>query len=134
MKKQTGFKFESFVIKEAYIKRNPVKQGKFKFSIDPIGKIDSENSKFYLELIVELSDDTDSFEAEVHAIGSFKFAGNNDEMLSNFFIINAPAIIFPYIRSYISTLTANSGLKTINLPVMNLTSIGKKLKNNIEEI
>ncbi|PIQ16396.1 MAG: protein export chaperone secb, partial [Flavobacteriales bacterium CG18_big_fil_WC_8_21_14_2_50_32_9] len=35
---------------------------------------------------------------------------------------------FPYIRAYISALTALSGLKTITIPTMNLTGLGEKLK------
>ena len=53
-------------------------------------------------------------------MGIFEF----DEDLTNkqlFFSQNAPAILFPYIRAYISALTALSGIPTITLPTLNLS-------------
>jgi len=132
---QQKFRLENFLIKESHIKRNPVKQGKFEIEIIPHGRIDKAKDLFNLHLIIELRDSNDSFNAKVHSIGIFKFSTTTlEKTLDNFFYINAPAIIFPYIRAYISALTSLSGLKTINLPVMNLTSLGKDLRNNTKEI
>ncbi|MDE6468216.1 MAG: protein-export chaperone SecB [Muribaculaceae bacterium] len=36
--------------------------------------------------------------------------------------MNAPAIMFPYIRAYISTLTSLSGLAPVIIPAINLSS------------
>lgn len=41
--------------------------------------------------------------------------------------------MFPYIRAYISTVTALSGLKAVNLPVLNLTDLQERLKLNTVE-
>ena len=66
-------------------------------------------------------------------VGEFVF--NNDEiskdMLGGLFCINAPAIMFPYIRAYISTLTALSGIDTVIVPTLNMTSLAKELSENI---
>jgi preprotein translocase subunit SecB len=42
---------------------------------------------------------------------------------SSFLQINAPAIAFPYIRSYISNLTLQSGYEPIILPSINFVSL-----------
>jgi len=42
---------------------------------------------------------------------------------SNFVRINSPAIAFPYLRSFISTLTINAGIPPIVLPAINFTQI-----------
>ena len=55
------------------------------------------------------------------------------ERLGAFFTMNAPAIIFPYIRGYISMLTSLSGCGNVLLPTLNLTSLGEKLAQNIKE-
>ncbi|HNS29788.1 MAG TPA: protein-export chaperone SecB [Tenuifilaceae bacterium] len=136
-KKLEQFKFslENFIIRESHITRNPVKQGKFEFSITPHGGIEHSKSLFTLHLVIDLKDDNNSFSAKIHAIGIFKFSQTTPEAtLDNFFYTNAPAIIFPYIRAYISALTSLSGLQTINLPVMNLTPLGKTLKENTKTI
>lgn len=54
--------------------------------------------------------------------------------LGMFFYTNAPALLFPYIRAYISTLTNLSGFEPINLPTLNMTQLGKELEQNTSEI
>jgi preprotein translocase subunit SecB len=50
------------------------------------------------------------FSLMVIAVGIFEIDANIDpEIKKNFVNQNAPAIMFPYIRSFISTLTANIG-------------------------
>jgi preprotein translocase subunit SecB len=61
----------------------------------------------------------DTFNLFILAIGNFELNDVNDERIKNNFInINAPAIMFPYIRSFISTLTSNLGnvTGTLNIP------------------
>lgn len=62
---------------------------------------------------------SETFNLFILAIGNFELNEVNDEKLKNNFInINAPAIMFPYIRSFISTLTSNLGnvTGTLNIP------------------
>jgi preprotein translocase subunit SecB len=52
----------------------------------------------------------DYFDIKVGAIGNFKIEGYvSSEEQKSFININAPAIMFPYIRSFISNLSANCG-------------------------
>ena len=48
---------------------------------------------------------------------------------SDFLTINAPAIAFPYVRSYISNLTLQSGFSPIILPSVNFVKLAKKISN-----
>ncbi len=45
---------------------------------------------------------------------------------SGFITINAPAIAFPYVRSYISNLTLQSGFSPIILPSVNFVKLAKE--------
>ena len=45
---------------------------------------------------------------------------------SSFPTVNAPAIVFPYLRSFLSTFTLNAGLDPITLPTINFKSSGEK--------
>ena len=56
------------------------------------------------------------------------------ENRNNIFYINAPALLFPYIRAYISTLTNLSRLESINLPTLNMSGLGEDLKKNITDV
>jgi preprotein translocase subunit SecB len=52
----------------------------------------------------------DFWEIKVAGFGSFEFGENvNEEERDLLINVNAPAIMFPYFRSFISTLTANCG-------------------------
>src|SRR5690606_31914155 len=99
-----------------------VKQGSVSIDIKPSGVIDEKKKSYAIFLAIDLKDDKDSFTISLKAVGLFKFkASVKQNDLNNYFYTNAPAIIFPYIRSYISAVSALSGLSPINLPVMNLS-------------
>lgn len=49
-------------------------------------------------------------------------------MDSDFPIVNAPAILYPYIRSFISTLTMNAGMPAVILPTVNFQALANQKK------
>lgn len=58
------------------------------------------------------------FDLFIVGIGSFELIGEiKDELKKNFVNLNAPAIMFPYLRSFISTLTSNLGQTTGTLTI-----------------
>ncbi len=64
---------------------------------------------FKIIMDIELKDER-YFELVLRAVGSFELESElNDELRKVFVNSNAPAIMFPYIRAFISTLTANIG-------------------------
>lgn len=50
------------------------------------------------------------------------------EEIPNYFYSNSIAILFPYIRSMVSTLTLQANVKPIILPTMNLTPLQQQLQ------
>ncbi|MBK9421970.1 MAG: protein-export chaperone SecB [Flavobacteriales bacterium] len=76
---------------------------------------------------------------EVEAIAFFRSALPIDENIRESAIvrINAVAIGFPFLRSFIATLTANTGFPRMMLPTMNLQAVSKPLakepQNSIED-
>lgn len=134
IKKSTAFKFDNFIVVESHIIQNPIKQGKASITIEPVGVLDPDGKTFKLLLDVNVTDENKSFDVKIKTLGVFEFKEKQmGNKLDNYFLVNAPAIIFPYIRSYISALTSLSGIKTINLPLMNLTSLIDKLKKSITD-
>ena len=67
-----------------------------------------ENEIFYLKI-------------EFVAIFGTSEAIDDNFKKSTFVKINSPAIAFPYLRSFISTLTLNAGLPPLILPAYNFT-------------
>lgn len=128
---QAPFKFKNFFIAESNIKIKPdTKANSIDIKIDPIGIIFEAQRIFEVQLVISLNSD-DGLEVSVKMIGLFEFKDViKTENLGNYFYVNAPAIVFPYLRSYISALTALSGCNTIILPPMNMSSLGKNLEKN----
>ncbi|TKC10342.1 hypothetical protein FA048_09125 [Pedobacter polaris] len=127
------FALNQFHIDEFSIKRNPVKPGKPIFTFNPSGLIDYDTSGYVLTIDFEVKDANDAFTIKCNCIGYFKFKVEEGKSadLKSFFYLNAPAIIFPYIRSYIASVTALSGLEAVNLPLINFPkSIAENLMQN----
>lgn len=71
-----------------------------------------DNRKFEIIMAVTVGV-PDFFQLSLDAIGHFKFHNdldNNVDMRKQLVNRNAPAIMFPYVRAFITTLTSNLGL------------------------
>lgn len=97
------------------------------FSLDTaIDKVEGNNNQFKISYKIGLKNigETLILSADYHAI----FITNSpitDELLSSSLIkINACAIGFPYLRSFISQLSVNAGIPAIILPTINFTKVG----------
>lgn len=128
---KAAFSLEEVIFEELNLKRLPREQGKFDLSITPFGKFFRNSQKFQLNLIIELKDENETFDLLLNTVGIFRIDGENSLDKENpMFYINAPAILFPYIRAHISAITSLSGLKPVNLPVMNLMFLKEELIEN----
>ena len=133
--KESAFKFENYIVRKSSINIGLEAESdkSLKIKINPSGLVD--NDIFKLMLDIQISNDTQTITIDVLTEALFTFnreiSKNN---IQNYFCINAPAIVFPYIRAYISTLTALSGTDTLILPTLNLTEMGEVLKKNITGI
>ncbi len=135
--KLSPFKFEQFSVIESSIKRVKGLNNdlNLKYQILPSGIINEDAKTFELQLEVKVKDDNGQFESKVVIVGLFEFKEvTKVENLNNYFYVNAPAIIFPYVRSYIAALTSLSGFETINLPPINIGLLKDELKRNIKII
>lgn len=128
---QAPFRFKDFFFTESSIKLNRNTKGtSIDIRFDPKGKISEKEKSFEIDLGVSLKSE-DGLEVSVRMLGLFEFKDVvKAEQLNNYFFVNAPAIIFPYLRSYLSALTALSGSATIIIPPMNIIPLGKDLEKN----
>lgn len=126
------FNFEGFKIIKSYFEMNNSDEKQtFSINFSPKGIINKETSKFEMELGVLIEERDNKFKAEITVLGVFKFVSDmKEDMLDNFFYKNAPAILFPYVRAYITTLTSLSGISPVILPTLNLSLLGPELKKN----
>ena len=87
----------------------------------------SSDNEFELNLILEISSKEDDTNIKCNFIGYFSSDNEISKSFleSTFVSINAPAILFPFIRAYISTITINAGLNPIILPTINFAGVSE---------
>lgn len=75
------------------------------------------------------SDDTDISAIEIDCSAEFKFQDVNSlEEIPDYFYANSIAIIFPYLRAFVSTVTLQANIVPLLLPTMNLSNLQVELK------
>ena len=97
------------------------------FVIEPEGVFKKEDKKFTLTLKVLIKDEEKNLELVMKMDGIFAYEADDMQELVPFISVNAPAIMFPYIRAYISNITALGGMPPIILPTLNIEGVGKEL-------
>ncbi len=71
---------------------------------------------------------------QIKCIAIFEFEDKiNFEDIPSYFYINSIAILFPYVRAFVSTVTLQANIPPIVLPTMNISSLGKPLKESTVE-
>lgn len=131
---KSKFQFSNFVVQESHFILRERGEYEFTFGFNPSGKVFPALGQFELYLDLEVREKTDLVRIDIKTVSFFTFEEGANISDNQFFTLNAPAIVYPYIRAYISTLTAQSGVVTINMPAMNLLSLGEHLGKNIEVV
>lgn len=74
------------------------------------------------------------FTLNVSLVGFFEFNSDlSEEQIINMLEVNGTAILFPYLRSIITTITSNIGIQPIILPTLNIVDMLRQ-KNNKDNI
>ncbi len=96
--------------------------GDFDFSFSPVF---SESNSNEFVIIFKLSLNNEEFSLLLEYAARFSVDAEIDEEFkaSHFVKVNAPAIAYPFLRTYISNLTLNSGFLPIILPTINFTKL-----------
>ena len=81
--------------------------------------------------IAHEGEDTEKAVFKINSTAIFKFSSAIQiEEIPSYFYRNAIAIVFPYIRAFISTLTLQANTRLLKLGLMNLSALEKPLKEN----
>ena len=102
------------------IKKIEDEKVKINVNVDPFGFLPAERPGDFYVIMKTMVSSEDYFHLELTAIGNFKIIPPDlsEEEKQNFVNVNSPAIMFPYIRAFISTFTSSLGKSTgnINIP------------------
>ena len=121
-----GYYFDEVALNLHNIKPN----SEIDMNFSPSGTFNPEKNVFTLQFAFDaLSEGT--VLVHVNCVASFKFRESiSFDGIPDFFYGNCIAILFPYIRSMVSTLTLQANINPIILPTMNLISLKDALKAN----
>ncbi|MCB0476731.1 MAG: hypothetical protein KDC84_01110 [Crocinitomicaceae bacterium] len=101
------------------------------------GVFHKEEKSYDLSLIFKAAKDKEGLEkpyisAKIHAY--FKFENTNSVAdIPDYFYSNSIAMTFPFLRSFISSLSLQANARLLLLPTLNLSSLKDPLKNNTIE-
>lgn len=131
---KSDLKFVNFVVPKFLFEKVTVDESSNLFSINPQAIIIRSEKQFHINIDVEILDSKNDFNLKMLCIGIFDYDTEDEQLILNFMSINGPAIVFPYIRSFISSYTALSGFDTITLPTLNLSNHKEKLINTLIDL
>lgn len=106
-----------------------------KIDFQPTGFYDGHNKIFELIFEVKVYEEgEDRSFVRIRCKGVFSFLNiSSFEDIPKFFYANSIAILFPYIRAYISLVTTQANVPGIILPTLNLSKLEGKLRNNTSQ-
>lgn len=131
--KPAAFSLETFRIRRFSF--NEIESDSNTLSLDfkPSGLFNPKTGEYFLtfEASVYLQNSHDKPFVNAEMVAIFKFSDvNSIGEIPTYFYKNAIAIVFPYMRSFLSSITLQANLKQIILPIMNLSSLEQPLKDN----
>ena len=102
--------------------------------INPSGKFFQKSGTF--ELTFEFSaNESENNETVIFVLCRAEFYFKNVATFKDipaYFYTNSIAILFPYIRAFVSTLTLQANRAPIIIPIMNLASLEATLRSNTD--
>ena len=125
------FKLESYKFTHAFLN---IKEDTNLLNLDfkPNGVFYPNNKSFKLEFLFQAKDDASKEDiVKVNCVAWFLFQDiNKFEDIPDYFYANSIAILFPYVRAFVSTLTLQANVPPIVLPTLNLFSLQSSLQQN----
>jgi preprotein translocase subunit SecB len=136
---QASFKFKDYKIIEFSFNSSNIIGDDIALKIDPEGEFNKSNRLFSLTFnfyAFNKGDNPENNFVNCKLTANFEFSEEviDLENIPTYFFANSIAIIFPYLRAFISSLTIQANLKPMILPTMNLTSLSNPLKENTRVI
>jgi len=81
----------------------------------------TDDKSFIVSLAININGDNVPFELSVSISGYF--SAESSDFSEQLIYQNAVAILFPYLRSLVSTLTVNANIKAVILPPINIVKM-----------
>lgn len=112
--------------------------GKISLFFNPSGEFNPSNRIFDMKFLFRAGQQLDqsSISTAIEVLVEAQFSFKDIERLEDipdYFYPNAIAILFPYVRAFVSTLTLQANMPALVIPTMNLTALKDDFKNNTKQ-
>ncbi|WP_262250247.1 protein-export chaperone SecB [Parapedobacter soli] len=129
-----SFQLKDYQFTRVELHKANLKSTDLGLSFDVSGQFSKINgvSNFQLtfETIAQSKGAEDDF-LHIVCVANFVFENvSTQEEIPDFFYTNSVAILFPYVRAYVSLLTSQAQVRPLVLPTLNLTHLSEPLKAN----
>ena len=129
---QARFQFVRYLIDQCSVNLTGKELSKeMVFAINPEGVFNEKDKTFELVLNLVVNDKDHNLDLNIRIHGYFTYDGNNMDEVRSFIGINSPAILFPYVRAYVSNITALGGMPPVIMPTLNLKRVGEQLVKDL---
>lgn len=130
--KEVAFRLVNYKFTKATLNFDIPKDAEFVIDFKPSGKLKEIEGTYDLSFdTIVKCEETDTIIVEVFCIAQFSFMDRiKFEEIPDFFYPNSLAILFPYIRAFVSTLSLQANSSPMILPTVNLMGLTAKLRDN----
>lgn len=127
MNKQPGILIKGIILASENFSREPILPTEILTNVNFDFKLNISDIDSNLEVTTTLKgtkDDIEYFSLNFMMVGIFStIEGQENLEMESFLKHNAPAIIFPYIREHVSTITQKAGMPSVILAPINLGAL-----------
>lgn len=130
--KEVAFRLVNYKFTKATLNFDIPKDAEFVIDFKPSGKLKEIEGTYDLSFdTIVRCEETDTIIVEVSCIAQFSFMDRiKFEEIPDFFYPNSLAILFPYIRAFVSTLSLQANSSPMILPTVNLMGLTEELRDN----
>lgn len=123
-----------FVKVEIYYDLAPNDDNELSIEFNPSGEFNTEKKLFILKIKFNAYDESKGIKKSfIHTVISADFNFENITSLDDipsYFYKNSIAIVYPYIRAFVSNLSLQANVGSFILPTLNLSMLENTLKEN----
>ena len=132
MNNKASFSLENYRFEKVNINLDNLGEKRLSVDFSPSGVYNKKSGVFSLSfLFIAQSEGKGNPFVEIFCTAEHKFEEPLLlEDIPPFFYPNSIAILFPYIRAFVSTVTLQANIQPLILPTYNLSSLESKLKDN----
>ena len=130
------FKLDRYHFTKASLDFNIPNDAELNISFNPCGVFHSKEARYDLVFDVTVGcNETNTEVIKVSCEASFSF-GNKFSIaeIPEYFYPNCLAIIFPYVRAFVSTISLQANVQPVVLPTINLMGLTEELKERTKVV